>query len=77
MDEYNTGMDREVKIYFRKILKSFGIGLFWLMLCVIVGLFLKLGHVQNAWRWQNTVFYLLLLLSLAVVIRYMYKIWKD
>ena len=77
MDEYNTGMDTEVKIYFRKIMKSFSVGLLWLMLSATMGLFLKLGYLQNGWRWQNTVFYSLLLLTLAFVIRYLYNLWRK
>jgi hypothetical protein len=77
MDEYNSGMDTEVKIYFRKIMNSFGVGLLWLLLAATFGLFLKLGYLQNGWRWYNVVFYLLLVLSFAAVIFYMYKLWRK
>lgn len=77
MDEYNTGMDTEVKVYFRKIMKSFSVGLLWLMLSVTIGLFLKFGYLRNGWRWQNYVFYGLLLLSLVALIRYFYNVWRK
>jgi hypothetical protein len=77
MDEHNTGMDTEVKIYFRKIMKSFSVGLLWLMISATMGLFLKLGYIQNGWRWQNSVFYGLLVLTLAAVTRYLYNVWRK
>jgi membrane protease YdiL (CAAX protease family) len=77
MDEYNTGMDAEVKVYFRKIMKSFSVGLLWLMLSVTMGLFLKFGHLQNGWRWENYIFYGFLLLSLLALIRYFYNVWRK
>jgi hypothetical protein len=77
MDEYNSGMDTEVKLYFRKIMKSFSVFLLWLMMSATFGLFLKLGYLQHGWQWQNTVFYALLILSLAAVIRYLFKLWRK
>jgi len=77
MNEYNTGMDAEVKVYFRKIMKSFSVGLLWLLVSVTAGLFFKLGHLQHGWQWYNAVFYVLLLLSLAFVIRYLLNVWKK
>ena len=77
MDEYNSGMDTEVKVYFRKIMKSFSVGLLWLMLSATTGLFLKLGYLNNGWRWQNILFYGLLILSLAFVVRYLLNVWRK
>ena len=77
MDEYNSGMDQEVKVYFQKIMKSFGIGVFWLMVSMVAGLFFKLGYWQHGWRWQNTVFYAVLILTLILVVRYLLRIWRK
>jgi hypothetical protein len=43
MDEYNTGMDPEVKQYFRKIVKSFTAGLIWMIAVSTAGIFFRLG----------------------------------
>ena len=77
MDEYNTGMDPEVKKYFRKILNSFFVGLLWLLGIATAGLFFKLGMVRNGITWYNLFFYFLFLLSLIVLIRYFYKVWNN
>ena len=77
MDEYNTGMDAEVKIYFRKIMKSFSVGLLWLLVSVTAGLFFKLGHLQHGWQWYNAVFYALLVLTFLLVVRYLYYLWRK
>ena len=77
MDQYNTGIDKEVKIYFRKIMKSFSVGLLWLMLSATTGLFFKLGYLQQGLQWQNAVFYALLGLSLLGLVRYLLNIWRK
>jgi hypothetical protein len=76
MDEYNSGMDPEVRRYFRKILNSFSWGALWLIGIATMGIFFQLGIVTNGIRWYNILFYLILILSLWLLIRYYYKAWK-
>jgi len=76
MDEYNTGMDPEIKKYFRKILNSFSWGAIWLISIVTIGIFFQLGLITNGIRWYNILFYLILILSLLLLIRYYYRVWK-
>lgn len=77
MDEYNTGMDPEVKQYFRKIVKSFTAGLVWMMTVFTAGIFFRLGYVRDGARWYNIVFYIFSLVSLFLLLRYLYFLWKD
>lgn len=77
MDEYSTGMDPQVKMYFRKIMKSFSAGLLWMLVFVTAGLFFKLGHVSSGWHWYNALFYGLLVLSLLLLLRFFYRVWKK
>jgi hypothetical protein len=77
MDEYNSGMDPEVKLYFRKIIKSFSAGLLWMMVIVTAGLFFRLGHIRDGIHWYNILFYVVMLISLIYLIRYFYKIWSK
>ena len=77
MDEYDSGMDPEVKLYFRKIMKSFSAGLLWLMLSAVLGLFFKLGYLGNGLRWYNAVFYIFLLLTLFLLLRFYYNVWRK
>jgi NADH:ubiquinone oxidoreductase subunit 3 (subunit A) len=75
MDEYNTGMDPEVKRYFRKIMKTFSVGLLWMMVTGTAGFFFGLAIIRDGLRWYNLVFYFFFLLTLAAMIFYFYKIW--
>jgi hypothetical protein len=77
MDEYNSGMDPEVKKYFRKIMKSFSVGLLWLLVIATAGIYFKLGEVRYGAHWYNILFYSLFVLSFILLIRYYYKLWKK
>jgi hypothetical protein len=76
MDEYNTGMDPEIKNLFRKILNSFSWGALWLVGIATLGIFFQLGFVSDRIRWYNILFYLVFIMSLLVLLRYYYKVWK-
>jgi len=76
MDEYNSGMDPEMKVYFRKIMSSFSCGAIWLITTATLGIFLQLGFIADGIRWYNIVFYLLLLASLYLLLRYYYRMWR-
>ena len=77
MDEYNTGMDPEVRRYFKKIMNSFFVGLFWMLIMATAGIFFRLGYVGGGIAWYNIVFYLVFCLSLAALLRYYYKTWRQ
>jgi hypothetical protein len=77
MDEYERGMDSEVKKYFRKILNSFSYTMMWLMAVVTAGLFFRLAIVDDTLHWYHVVFYALALLSLAALIRFLYRLWNK
>jgi hypothetical protein len=77
MDEYNSGMDPEVKKYFRRIIKSFSVGLLWLVVIAVAGLFFRLGELGNGARLQNIIFYFIFGLSFMLLLWYYYRIWKN
>ena len=76
MDEYNSGMDPEVKKYFRKILNSFSIGAVWWLRVATLGIFFQLAIIKETVRWYNIVFYLVFVSSLFLLVRYYYRAWK-
>lgn len=76
MDEYDHGMDPEVKRYFRKIINSFSVGMMWLLSIATTGLFFDLGIVREGIRWYNIVFYLIALVSFMALIYYYYRVWS-
>lgn len=68
------GWDPEVKKYFRKIINTIAMGLLWLMGTLTAGLYFGLAYHSNVF--YLLLFYSGLLASLAVLIRYYYRIWK-
>lgn len=77
MDEYNTGMDPEVRRFFKKILATVGAGLFWFMLMAALGLYLRLGYFANGLNWYNGVFYFILFTTLFLLLRFLFSVWRK
>ena len=77
MDEYNRGMDPELKVYFRKIMKSFTAGLVWFLVISTMGFMYKMAHIKEVVSGQNIFFYTFLFLSLGALIYYLLRIWKK
>lgn len=67
----------QVKRYFRKITNSFVLGLLWMLAASTAGFYFKLAFIDGKLHWYNTVFYILLLLSFAGLLRFYYKTWKE
>ncbi|OLY90885.1 hypothetical protein SAMN05444008_11760 [Cnuella takakiae] len=70
-------MDPEVKKYFVKILNSFGMGLMWMFFIVTAGFYFKLALFGKSFQWYNGVFYVLALLTFALLIRYYVRLWSK
>ncbi len=71
------GWDPDVKKYFVRILNTISIGLFWMMASVTAGIYFKLGYRTDRPLIWVILFYIILVASLAGLIRYFYKIWKN
>jgi hypothetical protein len=77
MDEYNSGMDPDLKRYFQKIMSSFSLGLLWMLTLSTTGIFFGLAEIHEGIRWYNVFFYLFALSTLILLLRYYYRNWKD
>ncbi|MBA2327987.1 MAG: hypothetical protein H0V91_00045 [Flavisolibacter sp.] len=77
MDEYNQGMDPEMRKYFWKIVYSFSFGLVWMLTMAMSGLYFRLAIIEVSIRWYNIVFYIVFLATLILLIRYFFKSWKH
>jgi hypothetical protein len=77
MDEYNRGMDPEIKRYFKKIINSFSFGALWLLVIATAGLFFRLGIAPNGMKWYNIVFYMIAGVSFIGLMYYYYKLWSK
>jgi membrane protein DedA with SNARE-associated domain len=71
------GWDPEVKRYFRKIISSFSAGLLWMMSNVTLGLYFGLAYRRDISFIYIILFYLYLLVSLLLLLRYFYRIWRK
>lgn len=74
--QYSSGMDPEVKRYFRKIVRTVTWGMIWLMTMATAGIFFRLGFVADGFAWYNIVFYAMLVLSLGLLLRFFYRTWR-
>jgi hypothetical protein len=75
MDEYNSGMDPEMKQYFRKIINSLSYFILWLIFVLGIGLYFDLGRIVGNIDWINIIYYVLALISFMLLLRYLYRTW--
>jgi hypothetical protein len=76
MDEFDRGMEPELRRYFRKIMNSFSYGLMWMMAVMIAGIYFRLGVINDGVAWYNVLFFVLAFASFCGLIYYFYKTWK-
>ena len=69
------GWDPEVKKYFRKIMNTIAVGLFWLMTVLTAGLYFGLAHHSNTA--YLILFYTGFAISLFFLLRYYYRVWRK
>lgn len=76
MDEYNQGMDPQMKTYFKKILSSFSYGALWMLLMTTTGFYFGWAIIDGQVRWYNIAFYVLFIITLILLLRLLYRKWK-
>lgn len=69
--------DPEVKDFFVKILNSIALGLAWLFACMIAGLYYELAYTNGKPLIYTILFYVFAGITLFLLIRYLYKKWKN
>lgn len=72
------GWDPEIKKFFLKIAKSVSLGLSWLIACIAAGFYFKLAYTGEGTSLAGVViFYTLLVLTLVLLVLYLYRLWKK
>lgn len=71
------GMEPDVKKYLYKVLNSLCYGLLWMGMNVLGGLYWGYAIVNGRITIYNVVFYTWFVLSLAVLLYFLYRIWKH
>ena len=69
------GWDPEVKKYFQKIMNTIAVGLFWLMMVLTAGFYFGLAYHPTIL--YSVFFYCGFAISLFLLLRYYYRIWKK
>ena len=69
------GWDPDIKKYFVKILNSISVGLIWMMTMVTAGIYFQLAYVGDKPLIYTIIFYVVLVVSLLLLIRYYYRMW--
>jgi hypothetical protein len=69
--------DPEVKKFFVKILNSISLSLLWMLTSAIAGIYFQLGFISGKPLINSILFYAGMAITLFLLIRYLYKIWKK
>jgi hypothetical protein len=72
-----SGLEPEVQDFLKRIVSSLFLGLFWLMLNMTLGIYFGLLFVNRKISTGNIIFYIFLLGSLFLLIRFYYRTWKK
>ena len=71
------GWDPQVKNYFLKIIRTVSLGIMWMMACATAGIYFKLGYLNSRPVIYTILFYAGMLITLALLIRYLYRTWRS
>jgi len=69
------GMDPEVAKYFKKILNSLFAMLMWMFINITAGIYFGLAYSDSYPGFVHVLFYVWLVLSLALLLWYYYRVW--
>ena len=70
-------MDPEVAAFLKRILTTIGIVVFWMGLNSTFGIMLGYAYVEDKWQLGNIIFYIWFVISIPLLIWYLWKLWKE
>jgi hypothetical protein len=70
-------MEPELREFFSKIVKSISLVVLWMLLNMTFGIFFDFGFIHSSLSLANILFYIFLLSTLFMLIRYLLKLWKE
>lgn len=71
-----SNWDPTIKKFFVQILNSIALGLFWMIACVIAGIYYELGYPNGKPVIYTILFYAGMFGSLFLLVRYLVRLWK-
>ncbi len=69
-------MEPDVRNYLSKILSSISMTLLWMLINSTIGIGLNYAFFDGKPSMANYIFYVWFLISLGLLVRYLYKKWK-
>jgi hypothetical protein len=69
--------DPEIKKFFVRILNSIALGLFWIIACVIAGIYYELAYTNGKPVIYTILFYTGMFGSLFLLVQYLIRLWKK
>ena len=69
--------DPDVKKFLLKVLNSVSLVLLWMMACATAGIYFELGYTNGTPLIYIILFYVGVLITLILLIRYLYNTWKS
>lgn len=73
----SQGWDPDITRYFRKIISSVSVSLLWLLSILTLGLYHGLAYRSDVSVLYIILFYIFFTGTLALLIRYLYRIWSK
>lgn len=69
--------DADVKEFFLRILNSVALGLMWILAAATAGLYFELGYSAGKPVIYTIIFYVVAVLTLFLLLRYLARTWKN
>jgi len=69
-----SGWDDDVKNFLLKILNSISWVLLWMLVIATAGIYFQLGYSKGIY---TIIFYIIAIVTLLLLIRYLYKVWNK
>lgn len=70
-------LEPDVERFFKLIAKSVFLGLFWILLVMIFGIYFRLMFFDEGIRLENIIYYIAAATSFFFLLRYYLRIWKE
>ena len=71
------GWDPDVKKFLLKVLNSIALGLLWMIASATAGIYYELGYRGHHPFIYTVLFYVFMLITLVLLLRYLYNTWKK
>ena len=72
-----SSMEPEVRRFLQKIVVTISVGLLWMLINTLVGIKWGWAFFEEGVQLGNIIFYIWLIGSLTLLLRYYWKIWKN